>query len=110
VSFEFKIPSTPQNSNEVITFLPGRQGEEVTISYGDYPDEVFFLFFGFLPDPDPNPCNSMVLFAGEDAWEDTLTTLGYSAPRMAPEGLPWHLRYPPLPCTAPPVCQNTLTP
>lgn len=27
-----------------------RKGEEVTISYGNWPNDVFLLFFGFLPD------------------------------------------------------------
>ena len=38
-----------------------RAGEEVTISYGRWSSEVFFLFFGFLP-PD-NPWDSVALFA-----------------------------------------------
>ena len=37
-----------------------RAGEEVTISYGSWSSEVFFLFFGFLP-PD-NPWDSVLLF------------------------------------------------
>ena len=37
-----------------------RKGEEVSISYGDWPNDVFLLFFGFLPDS--NPHDSVVLF------------------------------------------------
>ena len=37
-----------------------RAGEEITISYGKWSSEVFFLFFGFLP-PD-NPWDSVPLF------------------------------------------------
>ncbi|KAA6419268.1 MAG: hypothetical protein FRX49_10792 [Trebouxia sp. A1-2] len=42
-------------------FLPsGMNGEEVTISYGDWPNDVFLLFFGFLPEG--NQHDSVVLF------------------------------------------------
>ncbi|DBA72040.1 TPA: hypothetical protein ACH3X2_010775 [Trebouxia sp. C0005] len=37
-----------------------RNGEEVTISYGDWPNDVFLLFFGFLPEG--NQHDSVVLF------------------------------------------------
>lgn len=37
-----------------------REGEEVTISYGDWPNDVFLLFFGFLPQA--NEHDSVVLF------------------------------------------------
>lgn len=37
-----------------------REGEEVTISYGQFPDDVFYLFYGFLPRD--NPFNSVLLF------------------------------------------------
>ena len=36
----------------------------MTISYGQHPDEVFYLFFGFLPED--NPANSVVLFTSRD--------------------------------------------
>jgi hypothetical protein len=36
------------------------EGEEVTISYGNWPNDVFFLFFGFCPDANAN--DSVVLF------------------------------------------------
>ena len=35
-------------------------GEEVTISYGSWPNDVFLLFFGFVPTDNPN--DSVVLF------------------------------------------------
>ena len=38
-----------------------RAGEEVTISYGAFPNDVFLLFFGFVPDP--NPHDAVPLFA-----------------------------------------------
>ena len=38
-----------------------RAGEEITISYGSWSSEVFYLFFGFLP-PD-NPWDSVTLFS-----------------------------------------------
>ncbi|KAL3131038.1 hypothetical protein ABBQ38_000356 [Trebouxia sp. C0009 RCD-2024] len=37
-----------------------RESEEVTISYGDWPNDVFLLFFGFLPDN--NQHDAVVLF------------------------------------------------
>lgn len=37
-----------------------RAGEEVTISYGSWPNDVFLLFFGFVPDG--NEHNAVVLF------------------------------------------------
>ena len=37
-----------------------RSGEEVTINYGGHPNEVFYLFYGFLPDQ--NPSDITVLF------------------------------------------------
>ncbi|KAL3138967.1 hypothetical protein ABBQ32_005776 [Trebouxia sp. C0010 RCD-2024] len=37
-----------------------RENEEVTISYGDWPNDVFLLFFGFLPDN--NQHDAVVLF------------------------------------------------
>ena len=50
-----------------------KKGEELVISYGERDDRHFFLFFGFLPDP--NPRNAVALFRGlEDAaaWYETL--------------------------------------
>lgn len=35
-------------------------GDEVTISYGSWPNDVFLLFFGFIPRGNPN--DSVVLF------------------------------------------------
>lgn len=37
-----------------------REDEEVTISYGDWPNDVFLLFFGFVPDN--NQHDAVVLF------------------------------------------------
>lgn len=37
-----------------------REREEVTISYGNWPNDVFLLFFGFLPDN--NQHDAVVLF------------------------------------------------
>ena len=39
----------------------GRAGEEVTISYGAFPNDVFLLFFGFVPAA--NPHDAVPLFA-----------------------------------------------
>lgn len=39
-----------------------RGGQEVTISYGAWPNDVFLLFFGFLPDQ--NEHDAVVLFHG----------------------------------------------
>ena len=39
-----------------------RAGQEVTISYGAWPNDVFLLFFGFLPDQ--NEHDAVVLFHG----------------------------------------------
>ncbi|CAL5228629.1 g11795 [Coccomyxa viridis] len=55
-------PPEPEPSRlELLALDAGiRAGEEVTISYGSWSSEVFFLFFGFLP-PD-NPWDSVLLF------------------------------------------------
>ena len=37
-----------------------RPGEAVTISYGPWPNDVFYLFFGFVPDD--NPHDTIVMF------------------------------------------------
>ena len=47
-------------SHAGLTAVSYRAGEEVTISYGNWSSEVFFLFFGFLP-PD-NPWDYITLF------------------------------------------------
>jgi hypothetical protein len=41
-----------------------QQGEEVTISYGKWPNDVFLLFFGFIPKDNEN--DSVVLFHNLD--------------------------------------------
>lgn len=38
-----------------------RAGQEVTISYGNWPNDLFFLLFGFVPEPNPN--DSVVMFS-----------------------------------------------
>ncbi len=40
---------------------PTRAGDEVTISYGPWPNEPFLLLFGFVPGP-TNPHDSLLLF------------------------------------------------
>ena len=50
-----------------------RKGEELVTSYGERDDRHFFLFFGFLPEP--NPHNGVALFRGlEEAavWYEAL--------------------------------------
>lgn len=50
-----------------------RQGEELVTSYGERDDRHFFLFFGFLPEP--NPHNGVALFRGLEeaaAWYEAL--------------------------------------
>ena len=43
-----------------------RAGKEVTISYGNWPNDLFYLLFGFVPEE--NPYDSVVLFRNlEDA-------------------------------------------
>lgn len=42
-------------------------GQEITISYGQHPDEVFYLFYGFLPEN--NPANLVTLFSARDDFE-----------------------------------------
>jgi hypothetical protein len=49
-----------------------REGEEITISYGPWPDTAFFLLFGFLPAD--NPHNSVVLFASPEQVAEVLWT------------------------------------
>jgi hypothetical protein len=39
------------------------KGEEVTISYGDWPNDVLLLFFGWVPELKENPHDSVVLFS-----------------------------------------------
>uniref|UniRef100_A0A7S0IFG5 SET domain-containing protein n=1 Tax=Micromonas pusilla TaxID=38833 RepID=A0A7S0IFG5_MICPS len=40
------------------------QGEEVTISYGPWPNDPFYLYFGFVPEGNPN--DAVVLFDDVD--------------------------------------------
>ena len=49
------------SSAQAMRCLCGRVGEEVTISYGAFPNDVFLLFFGFVPAP--NPHDAVPLFA-----------------------------------------------
>jgi hypothetical protein len=57
-----QVNSTPRPS--MFELVAGEQGigkgEEVTISYGNWPNDVFLLFFGFIPKENSN--NSVVLF------------------------------------------------
>ena len=39
-----------------------KEGEEVRISYGDKPSDVFFLFYGFCPSPGENPHSAAELY------------------------------------------------
>jgi hypothetical protein len=39
------------------------KGAEVTISYGDWPNDVLLLFFGWVPELTENPHDSVVLFS-----------------------------------------------
>ena len=57
-----------------------RQGEELVTSYGERDDRHFFLFFGFLPEP--NPHNGVALFRGLEeaaAWYEALCGDGEEA-------------------------------
>jgi SET domain/Rubisco LSMT substrate-binding len=57
-----QVNSTPRPS--VFELVAGEKGiskgEEVTISYGSWPNDVFLLFFGFIPKENDN--DSVVLF------------------------------------------------
>lgn len=50
-----------------------RAGEEVTISYGGWPNEVFYLFWGFVPKD--NPFDRAVLYSNLQQMIDHLESL-----------------------------------
>ena len=45
------------------------EGEEILISYGDFPNDVFFMYFGFIP-RGPNPNDTVRLFDADDLVDD----------------------------------------
>ena len=47
------------------------QGEEILISYGNFPNDVFFMYFGFIP-RGPNPNDTVRLFDADDLVEDVV--------------------------------------
>lgn len=55
-----KVVCDKTASGADLSAVPCRAGEEVTISYGNWSSEVFFLFFGFLPAD--NPWDYVILF------------------------------------------------
>jgi hypothetical protein len=61
-----QVNNTPRPSVfELVAGEQGiRKGEEVTISYGKWPNDVFLLFFGFIPRDNSN--DSVVLFQNLD--------------------------------------------
>ena len=63
---------------------PCRKGEELTISYGAWPNEVFFLFFGFLPEH--NPFDAVVLYHDLD---DLILHYVSIQVRLAPLAIIW---------------------
>lgn len=62
---EVAPPPPPEPSRfELIAGEAGvAAGQEVTISYGSWPNDVFLLFFGFVPPPGSNPNDAVCLFA-----------------------------------------------
>jgi hypothetical protein len=57
------------------------EGEEVLISYGDWPNDPFFLYFGFVPAG--NRHDAVVLFDTVDALASCAVRLGLIEPREA---------------------------
>mmetsp|Transcript_39219 Transcript_39219/g.92927 ORF Transcript_39219/g.92927 Transcript_39219/m.92927 type:complete len:264 (+) Transcript_39219:306-1097(+) len=55
-------PSAPPLKTPVGSARAPRAGQEVTISYGSWPNDFFYLLFGFVPAG--NPFDSAVLFDG----------------------------------------------
>ena len=45
-----------------------RKGEEITVSYGNHSDEVFFAYFGFLPEDEDY--NSATVFYSRSQLRD----------------------------------------
>ena len=59
------------------------QGEEVTISYGPWPNDPFFLYFGFVPRGNPN--DAVVLFDDVAEVAACAQRLGLISPDQADE-------------------------
>ncbi len=62
-----------------------RAGEEVTISYGCWSNEVFFMFFGFVPQD--NPWDSVGIFRDLSemiAYHDRIEVSHRKSPRTLP--------------------------
>uniref|UniRef100_A0A061S8G6 Rubisco LSMT substrate-binding domain-containing protein n=1 Tax=Tetraselmis sp. GSL018 TaxID=582737 RepID=A0A061S8G6_9CHLO len=55
-------PSAPPLKTPVGSARAPRAGQEVTISYGSWPNDFFYLLFGFVPAG--NPFDTVVLFDG----------------------------------------------
>lgn len=77
-------------------------GEEVTISYGAFPNEVFLVYFGFLPSHNPHDavilfddlealvsCHNSLLQLPADAGSNTLRKR-CEAVKAAPGAADWH--------------------
>ena len=65
------------------TWCRGRSGAEVTISYGAFPNDVFLLFFGFVPDP--NPHDAVLLFADLHDLASVAAETASAATQLAPQ-------------------------
>jgi hypothetical protein len=50
------------------------EGSEITISYGPWPNDPFFLYFGFVPNRNPN--DTVALFADAAEIEECASRLG----------------------------------
>jgi hypothetical protein len=50
------------------------EGSEITISYGPWPNDPFFLYFGFVPNRNPN--DTVALFADATEIEECASRLG----------------------------------
>jgi hypothetical protein len=50
------------------------EGSEITISYGPWPNDPFFLYFGFVPNRNPN--DTVALFADAAEIEACASRLG----------------------------------
>ena len=60
-------PAVEQSRLELVVGKDGiPAGAEVTISYGNWPNEVFLLLFGFVPMD--NPADTVTLFVDLDDW------------------------------------------
>jgi len=79
--------STPRPS--IFELVAGEQGiqkgEEVTISYGKWPNDVFLLFFGFIPKENEN--DSVVLFQNLDEIVEFISEVVAEGIGVKPESL-----------------------